>query len=502
VRAEKKRVLAHVMLVAALVRVAGAGLVYLLGFRGVSDDDFARVVIAQRFAAAPRLDPTGTSWLPFPFWLVGSAMKLFGSSLEVARVLAVLGAALGSALVAGVACAAGLAPRRAIVGAVVIAAMPWGMQLAVSTVPEAPAAACAAAAAIALASPSSRLRLASAFALLASTLSRYDAWPLAIGFSLLTLLDARRAEREDRFRLILAAVVAALGPVLWSAWQAAVYGDAFRYLRLVRSYRKALGPGPTIAQRLLGYPLGVVEEMREVLGAGIVGLVVAHFVRKRGDALDVRWRRPLSLALLQLVVLVYGDVRDGAPTHHPERALLGPATIVVFAAADAVLAFLEGTKAATKRRVLYGLAFGTIAWWIGLRLHRSLRWYESAPRPREVAAGKALAQVVPKGTRVLLDTRDFPNGGLDYGYYAVIAAFGRPLDVEIDRDQDPRKPRLVSSFESESVLRDRARGARASMLICWGERRLRIAESMGARMVAAEAGGGAEGWAVLALPMP
>jgi hypothetical protein len=33
----------------------------------VSDDDYARVVIAQRLSLA--LDPSGTSWLPFPFWL-------------------------------------------------------------------------------------------------------------------------------------------------------------------------------------------------------------------------------------------------------------------------------------------------------------------------------------------------------------------------------------------------------------------------------------------------
>ncbi len=42
------------------------------GFRAVSEDDYARIVIAQRFAAAPRLDPSGTRWLPLPFWLYGN----------------------------------------------------------------------------------------------------------------------------------------------------------------------------------------------------------------------------------------------------------------------------------------------------------------------------------------------------------------------------------------------------------------------------------------------
>ena len=60
-------------------------LVLALGFDHVSDDDYARVTIAQSFAHAPRLDPSGTSWLPFPFWALGSVMAVFGRSLEVAR---------------------------------------------------------------------------------------------------------------------------------------------------------------------------------------------------------------------------------------------------------------------------------------------------------------------------------------------------------------------------------------------------------------------------------
>src|SRR4051794_3443153 len=38
------------------------------GLHALSDDDYARVAIAEAFAGAPRLDPSHTSWLPFPFW--------------------------------------------------------------------------------------------------------------------------------------------------------------------------------------------------------------------------------------------------------------------------------------------------------------------------------------------------------------------------------------------------------------------------------------------------
>ena len=43
-----------------------------LGFSHVSDDDYARVVIAERFAHAPHLDPSATSWLAATaFWMRG-----------------------------------------------------------------------------------------------------------------------------------------------------------------------------------------------------------------------------------------------------------------------------------------------------------------------------------------------------------------------------------------------------------------------------------------------
>lgn len=502
---DRARDLVVVAVVAALARVAGAALVWSLGFRAVSDDDFARVVIAQRFAAAPKLDPTGTSWLPLPFWIVGGAMKVVGSTLVAARVLAVTSAAIAGAFVACVAVAAGLGRRRAMAAAIVAAAMPWGMQLAVATVPEVPAAAFAAAGALALAASSSRLRVVGGIALLASTWSRYDAWPLTVAFAVLTLLDARRARGADRTRLLIAAAIALFGPVSWSLWQRFVFGDAFRYLRLVRSYRRALGAGPSLLQRIVGYPFGVVEEMREVLGAGIVGAVCALLVerrriRGRTDAasnLHLDPRRPLWLALLQLLVLIAGDVRDGAPTHHPERALLGPATILLFVSADAAGAFVSGLRDRARKVAFVALATAALGGWIALRLHRSLGWYADAPRVRELAAGRALA-ALPKGTRVLVDTRDFGEGRSDYGYYAVLAAFGRPLDAEIDRDQDPRKPRVPSAFADAASLRARVDGARASAMLSWGDAHRATAESIGAHAVADEdRRQGAPCWSVL-----
>jgi len=68
----------------------------------VSDDDYARVVHTQDWALDPRFDATGTSWLPFPFWVSGGLMRIMGPSLDVARGVAFLwGLASGAVIFGG-----------------------------------------------------------------------------------------------------------------------------------------------------------------------------------------------------------------------------------------------------------------------------------------------------------------------------------------------------------------------------------------------------------------
>src|SRR5271163_1729963 len=106
------------------------------GFSHISDDDYARTTIAEQFAHAPRLDPSGTSWLPLPFWLAGSWMMLAGRSLASARAIAfVLG-------VAGVIApyvamrAIGVTRVAARDAAAIAMAVPWNVWLGVATVPD------------------------------------------------------------------------------------------------------------------------------------------------------------------------------------------------------------------------------------------------------------------------------------------------------------------------------------------------------------------------------
>src|SRR5262245_7983352 len=117
-----------------LLKAAASALVLALGFRAVSDDDFARVVIAEQWAHAPRLDPSGTSWLPWPFWVTGAALLGLGRSLLVARGIALL-LGVGAALVVYVAAHWITGDRAAArAGAVIAAVFPWSARLGVATV--------------------------------------------------------------------------------------------------------------------------------------------------------------------------------------------------------------------------------------------------------------------------------------------------------------------------------------------------------------------------------
>src|SRR5260221_10263104 len=76
------------LVILGLLRMAVSSVVAGRGLTALSDDDYARVTIAQQFAGHAKFDPSGTSWLPFPFWATGTVMKVLDPSLDVARLAA------------------------------------------------------------------------------------------------------------------------------------------------------------------------------------------------------------------------------------------------------------------------------------------------------------------------------------------------------------------------------------------------------------------------------
>ncbi|MDI1451154.1 glycosyltransferase family 39 protein [Polyangium sp. 6x1] len=447
----------------ALVKVIAVAIVVATGFRAVSDDDFARVVIAQDFAHTPKLDPTGTSWLPFPFWITGAAMLGAGRTLLVARVTAFVLGVLSAVLVALAAERLTKNRTAALLGAVLAAVFPWSARLGVATVPELPTAALALFAMASLVGPREpRARLFGGLALLGATLSRYDVWPIAAAFAALTGLDALRdrdRSGKDRALFILAAALALLGPLLWVLWNHFARGNAFDSLDRVAAYRRALGgEADAPLARLFAYPLAMARHEPELFGALAVLLALAALPSLRASAREALrpYARPLALALFQLVALSAALIKDGAPTHHPERALLVGLLLCALVAGDLAATLLP--RASRKTRLGAGAAALALLVFSLVIVRRWFRGEDFVPRTDEVAIGEAARALVPPGERVLVEVRD-------YGHFAITAALGRPEDVVLDRDLDPRKAATASTFDAPLGLSRRLTEARARFLL-------------------------------------
>lgn len=454
----------HLAWLAAL-KLATVAAVALTGFRAVSDDDYARLTIAQAFARAPKLDPTGTSWLPAPFYVTGGAMLVFGRSMLVGWAVAVALGVASTALVYLSARRLVASPRAAFVGAALAAVFPWSARLGLAPVPELPTAALSVLALSTLveapggASPEperSRAPLWGGLALVLATLSRYEPWSLALFFALWLTARAVRA-RSTHARLVSLGGVslAALGPALWMAHNRVAHGDWLAFAHRVAAYKKALEAGTAgsaqLAQ-LLGYPAALLQQEPELVAACVLVLGAAARSPSLRAALS-GLALPSALAALQLGALSAALARDAAPTHHPERAglvVLTLASLAVGVGAVALAALPVG-----KRRTWLALGAALCMFEAGFLLRR--RYPPTmAPREAERAAGARARALVRPGEPLLIEARD-------YGYFAVMAAFGRPEDARLDRDLDPRKGEVGSAFDSDEALRAKLAetGARA-----------------------------------------
>ncbi|MBL9021215.1 MAG: glycosyltransferase family 39 protein [Myxococcales bacterium] len=427
----------------ALLKLALSLALLASGFHGVSDDDFARIVISQEFAHAPKLDPSGTSWLPLPFWITGALMMAFGLSPAVA---VGVGVALGVVSVWLVYAAA----RRltdddttAFWAAALAAVLPWSARLGASAVPELPVAACSLYALTTLlparlplsgtergpggeesTETNGRARIIGAILLLAASLSRYEPWFLAGGFALFCLWDASKS-RAARAANVLAAALALLGPVVWSIWNAHAHGSPTHYLDRVAAYKQAIDQG-AIAERLTAYFLAVFRAEPELMAAGALLTWVARGALRTELR---RWSRPVILLVVLLVTLTVSSVKGGAPTHHPERALLALHLFVAIVVGHAAVLASRAELLQPKHVVIALLVLGG-----GIAsLRATLLFKESvADRRAELAVGREVASQVPAGERVFLEV-------VDYGYFAVLAASERPWDFELSGKVDPAR---------------------------------------------------------------
>lgn len=395
-----------------LAKLAVSAWVLTHGFSHVSDDDYARTVIAQQFAHAPRLDPSGTSWLPFPFWVTGAAMAVAGRSLLVARAVAV---ALSAAAVAApyAAFRAARMGRGASIAATCIAmVLPWNAWLGAATVPEGWVGALVAAALVAMAVDEARPLCA--VALLAASLSRYDAWPACVFFACCCVA---RLPRGSPARRELACVAVALGGIAaWMIWNAFVHGSPLHFLARVRNFRHAIGAADVpLSDKVLGYPRSLLTETPEALVLGVLGLAATTLE----PSLRARWKWPLGAAAVTLAFLVMGDVRDGAPTHHAARAL-GPLWwLFVGCGVDAIASGWPRLAPARRRTVLAAGALASAAW---LALLPG-RWAEAPGRTDYERREPQIARGLDLARRDVAAADVTP---CSFEHFALLAAWGRP----------------------------------------------------------------------------
>lgn len=438
-----------------LARLAVSAAVATAGVRAISDDDFARVTIAQRFALAPSLDPSGTSWLPAPFWMTGSVMALFGRSLEVARVTAWVAGTLAAVLV--LLGAAWLTESRvaAAAGALLALVIPYAAWLGVATVPDYLTAALLVVAMASAATRCTRRRLVGATCAAVACLSRYEAWPVAAALALLWLLDAWRAwsrpggsQAGSVLALLAPGVLAVAAPLGWLAHGLVHHNDAWFFVKRVTDYQRALGQD---ASPVLGAVEGVLGRLLmepEVVAVFATSVVLGW--RMKSGAFE-RFRRPMLLIGALLLFLAAAQARGSAPTHHAERALLSAWLFgAVFSAATLYAAWQR--LAGRKRTLLVLLAAGSFGLGVGVR-QLAIEREPFVDRTSEVAIGRHARALASLG-KLVIDTPD-------YGFFAVMAAAGGPERAEPLDDRDPRHDRSSDPFASLDGLGRvlRARGA-------------------------------------------
>ena len=437
-----------------------------LGFKALSDDDFARVTLAQAFSASPGLDPTGSSWLPFPFWVTGTAMAVFGTSLTTAKLTSLVIACASGILLYAAARASRVQASAAWLGAMLFTFVPVGVFTGAATVPELPTAALCASALLLLRSPHPYAGILAAALLIPATLSRYEAWPVAlcaiisIGIPTPHPKDSKKTDPPVGIRLI-AIALASIGPLAWILWNQLFHGDPLHFHTRVSSYWFAWGGDASGWHALVVYPRSVVVDA-PLLTASLAGALYWN----RSSDHQKTWLRPALACFAVVAALTLAQATGGAPTHHPERALLFLWAIGWIAVAD-LLAGHTGPKGR-------GWDLWRTLWSGAVACFLLLRTYALAPdygldRNPELALGTWLRQHT-EGP-ILFAPKD-------YGYFAVMAALCDRDRLRLASSVDPRDAAATSPFDDAAMLTDRVHKDRVQWLVASGKQGL-VARDLG-----------------------
>lgn len=421
------------------------------GFRAISDDDYARVVIAAEFVRTPSWDPSGTSWLPFPFLLNGSAMMVFGDGLSVARGVAVGAAVLTACLLYWSARILSASRVWAIAGTCGSSMLAYSALLSIATVPEYLSAGCLVFAVSTLTRQAFRLRVLGALSVLTACASRYEAWPVAGAFALFTLHDAWKSQTpKERIGYVIPAALSLAFPLSWLAYGAIHHENPLFFVSRVVDYKRSLGDAlPSMGELAADTPRALFFAEPEPVLATLAAWLFASRKASRATGPRRHWRAWFPLALM-VITLIVGAARGGAPTHHSERALLSCWLLFALSAATwlswahplgtddasrtANAAYPStGVRAMTRLQLSSPLITVTLAIGLGAALRQSNWLFERQPmvnRGEEEALGEEIKRRrLPPPVALLTP---------DYGYFAIIAAAGKPHEFEVLERHDPR----------------------------------------------------------------
>jgi hypothetical protein len=280
-----------------------------------------------------------------------------------------------------------------------------------------------------------------------ATLSRYEAWPVAAAFAAVCVYDfAKSRDAEGRGRdadggarraLLVAAGIAVAGPIAWVLHGIAHRGDPLFFFHRVAAYHRALGDHSSLFDALTEYPLAAWHAEPALCLLGVAVLVTCALGKWRHPA----FLRPALVLGAMVVFLLSARLRDGAPTHHAERPLLA---VFWFTVLVVVHAASRSLTTASRSSALWfvGVGAALVAGFI-------VRWQsasdDGAPREAERCIG-AIARTLTPGAPLVVDTPD-------YGYFAVIAAYGAPERTAPLASHDPREHIPGDVYTSASALR-------------------------------------------------
>jgi hypothetical protein len=198
------------------------------------------------------------------------------------------------------------------------------------------------------------------------------------------------------------------------AWNLHAHGSALHFVTRVTAFRQAVGAAAVpLADKVFGYPRALVEEAPVAAVLGVAGALALSSL-----AFRTRWAWPGATALAVLVFLVWGDVHDGAPTHHAARALVAVWWVLVAAGVDA--AFVLGHDALQHRPLVrWGAALvGT-----GAVVASAVGWSNSPGRTPAEQREPQIARGLDMRSRGVAAADLTPCA---FEHFALLAAWGEP----------------------------------------------------------------------------